>query len=176
MMNAEQRRGEIAALLASAPAPLSASAVAARFGVSRQTIVGDVAILRAAGVRIAATPRGYRLEGAGAAGGSILRTVVCRHREDQILEELYAVVDSGGTLCDVTVEHPIYGQLSAQLHVASRWDADEFVKRVEEIGAAPLSRLTGGVHLHTIRCADEAVFQRVAGALRKCEILLDESL
>lgn len=174
-MNAEQRRSEIAALLSISKTALSATAIAARFGVSRQIIVGDVAILRAAGVRIAATPRGYCLERADASGG-ILRTVVCRHRTEQICSEFYAVVDNGGTVCDVTVEHPIYGQLSAQLQIASRWDADEFVKKVAETGASPLSRLTDGVHLHTIRCADEAAFDRISAALQKLGILLDESV
>lgn len=41
--------------------PVSASVLAARFSVSRQIIVGDIALLRAGGLDIAATPRGYLL-------------------------------------------------------------------------------------------------------------------
>lgn len=33
--------------------------------------------------------------------------------------------------------------------------------------ATLLSVLTGGVHLHTIRCADEETFQEIKEALRK---------
>ena len=42
--------------------PLSASALAKKLHVSRQIIVGDVALIRAAGTQIIATPRGYVLE------------------------------------------------------------------------------------------------------------------
>ena len=39
--------------------PVSAAALARRFSVSRQIIVGDIALLRASGADISATPRGY---------------------------------------------------------------------------------------------------------------------
>ena len=47
-MNAAQRRERILTRLNSAGAPLSASTLAAELGVSRQIVVGDVALLRAA--------------------------------------------------------------------------------------------------------------------------------
>ena len=46
-MNAAQRRECILTRLNSAGAPLSASTLAAELGVSRQIVVGDVALLRA---------------------------------------------------------------------------------------------------------------------------------
>ena len=61
-MNAAKRREEIRALLREADVPMSAGAIAARFSVSRQIIVGDIALLRAAGEGILATPRGYLME------------------------------------------------------------------------------------------------------------------
>ena len=60
-MNAAQRRKTIMARLAGTAQPLSASALAAELGVSRQIVVGDVALLRAGGAEIDATPRGYQL-------------------------------------------------------------------------------------------------------------------
>ena len=60
-MNAAQRRERILTRLNSAGAPLSASTLAAELGVSRQIVVGDVALLRAGGAQIDATPRGYHL-------------------------------------------------------------------------------------------------------------------
>ncbi|MGO3729149.1 MAG: 3H domain-containing protein, partial [Enterococcus viikkiensis] len=39
--------------------------------------------------------------------------------------------------------------------------------------ATLLSVLTGGVHLHTIRCADEETFQEIKEALRKKSILFE---
>ena len=59
-MKAEERRAVIAQTL-TADRPISATALAGRFSVSRQIIVGDIALLRAAGLDIVATPRGYKL-------------------------------------------------------------------------------------------------------------------
>lgn len=66
------------------------------------------------------------------------------------------MVDNGCTVLDVVVEHPVYGQLSGQLQLSSRYDVAEFIRRVEKEQATPLSALTGGVHLHRLRCPDEA--------------------
>ena len=58
-MTAEQRRSRISARLHEAHQPISATDLAKELGVSRQIIVGDVALLRAAGQAITATARGY---------------------------------------------------------------------------------------------------------------------
>ena len=55
-MTAEKRREEIRALLANAGGPISASTLAARFSVSRQVVVGDIALLRAAGLETPVIP------------------------------------------------------------------------------------------------------------------------
>ena len=60
-MNADSRRKEILQLLERQSGPLSAGRLAGRLGVSRQIIVGDIALLRASGTDITATPRGYIL-------------------------------------------------------------------------------------------------------------------
>ena len=64
-MNAAERRTKIAYLLEQADKPVSATVLAAQCGVSRQIIVGDIALLRAGGLSVLATPRGYILENAG---------------------------------------------------------------------------------------------------------------
>ena len=51
-MRAEERRQAIQDILQHSPQPVSAGTLAARFSVSRQIIVGDVALLRAAGADI----------------------------------------------------------------------------------------------------------------------------
>lgn len=165
-----ERRAAVARMLEAAEGPVSAAALARQFSVSRQIIVGDVALLRAGGARILATPRGYvmdrRPEG-------VERTVACVHTPEQMEAELTAIVDAGGEVVDVIVEHPVYGQLTGILGVSSRYDVKEFVRRVETDGARPLSDLTGGIHLHTIRCRDEKSFQRVQKALANEGFLLN---
>ena len=79
--------------------------MAERFSVSRQIIVGDVALLRAGGTDILATPRGYLL---GGRGGGVERTVACVHAPEEMERELNAIVDAGGEVVDVIVEHPVY--------------------------------------------------------------------
>lgn len=57
-MDASRRRVRILDYLRAAKAPVSATALAKKLSVSRQIIVGDVALLRAAGEAVTATPRG----------------------------------------------------------------------------------------------------------------------
>ena len=167
--SAQERRRAVALALEEADGPVSAAVLAERFSVSRQIIVGDVALLRAGGADITATPRGYLL-GRGSPG--IVRRVACVHSPEDMGRELNAIVDAGGEVVDVIVEHPVYGQLTGLLGVRSRYDVREFLNRVEAHGARPLSDLTGGIHLHTIRCPDEKTFQRVEGSLQNENILL----
>jgi transcriptional regulator of NAD metabolism len=87
--------------------------------------------------------------------------------------ELNAIVDQGCTVVDVVVEHPIYGQLVGKLELSSRYDVSQFVRRSQTEDARPISSLTDGVHLHTIRCPDEAALQRVQEALRALGVLLE---
>ena len=164
-MTAKERREAILRELERAESPVSASALAKQFHVSRQAVVGDVAMLRALNAPIAATPRGYVLTRAEGRGKTF--TIACRHGRDRLGEELYAVVDNGGALLDVVVEHALYGQLSGKLHIFSRYDADEFLRRLSEQEASPLSALTGGIHLHTLSCPDDGCFARICTVLRE---------
>lgn len=172
-MHANERREEIMSLLQNSDQPMSATAMAGLFHVSRQLIVGDVALLRASGAAISATPRGYIFQ-RPACGTAKLRTIACRHSPEQMADEIYSVVDHGGALLDVTVEHPVYGQLSGQLQIFSRFDADEFIRKVEENRAIPLSHLTGGIHLHTIQYQSDEDLARVISVLAKKGFLLQE--
>lgn len=167
---AQERRKAVEQMLEKAGGPVSATALARRFSVSRQIIVGDVALLRAAGADIVATPRGYVL---GRRPAGVERRVACVHAPEEMGAELNAIVDAGGEVADVIVEHPVYGQLTGILGVRSRYDVQEFLSRVAADGARPLSNLTGGIHLHTIRCRDDKTFQRILDSLRNTGFLLD---
>ena len=60
-MNTAERRGEILKILHNADAPVAARELAGKFGVSRQVIVQDIALIRSAGYEIISTNRGYIL-------------------------------------------------------------------------------------------------------------------
>ncbi|CAB1239725.1 MAG: transcription repressor NadR [Clostridiales bacterium] len=173
-MTPDERRNGILKVLEETETPLSATKLARQFGVSRQIIVGDVALLRASEIKIFATPRGYVLN---RDSNSQKHTIACRHESLSLLQkELYLVVDNGCGLIDVIVDHDLYGQIIGQLHIFSRHDADEFLSRLNKTHSVPLSALTGGVHLHTLSCPDEASFGRVLEELKKSGILFEENL
>ena len=169
-MRAEERRQAIREILQHSAQPVSATALASQFSVSRQVIVGDIALLRAAGAEISATPRGYVIlqETTG-----YVRQVACLHDGAGMEAELNVMVDQGCTVLDVIVEHPIYGQLTGPLQLSSRYDVAQFIARSAEAEARPLSLLTEGIHLHTLSCPNEAAFLRVQQALRDMGVLLE---
>jgi len=169
-MNYQQRRSEILRMLSQSEGYINASEFARHFGVTRQIIVSDIAILRANGKRILATRMGYRMD--DAPGGQV-RSIVCRHSSDQVLDEFFAVVDNGGSVTSVIVEHPVYGQLSADLNISSRYEAREFVDRLRAANASQLCDLTGGVHIHMLRVPDENAYRRITQALHEAGILAE---
>ena len=168
-MQAKARREAILNTLRRSAQPVSASVLAAEFSVSRQVIVGDIALLRAAGADISATPRGYvvRKEETG-----VIHKVACRHDSAGMEAELNAIVDQGCTVLDVIVEHPIYGQLTGPLDLSSRYEVSQFIARSAE--ARPLSVLTEGIHLHTLSCPDEEAFRRCKAQLHVLGVLLED--
>ena len=80
----------------------------------------------------------------------------------------------GCTVEDVIVEHSVYGQLAGQLNLSSRYDVAQFIRKVAQSDAKPLSALTEGIHLHTLRCPDEAAFERVRAQLDSAGFLVRE--
>lgn len=163
-MEAISRREAIAQRLERGKEPISATALAKEFNVSRQIVVGDVALLRAGGMDIAATPRGYILP---RESGGLRRTVACVHPAAAMGRELEIMVDNGCRVLDVVVEHPLYGQLVGQLQLNSRYDVKQFITAVSGQKAKPLSDLTHGIHLHTLLCPDEDSYQRVLTQLEE---------
>ncbi len=171
-MTAAQRRSAIYEQLTRADAPISATALAQRFSVTRQVVVGDIALLRAEGHRITATPRGYMIP----SETGLLRTIPCHHSGGDTQKELFAMVDCGCTVLDVIVEHPVYGQLTAPLALSSRYDVEQFVQRMADSHAQPISALTDGVHLHTLSCPSEDAFAHLKATLQSMGMLYEGSM
>ena len=170
-MDLEGRRKEILDYLRESRDPVTGSELAARFGVSRQAIVQDMAIIRAGGEPVLATPRGYLIP-SEPRGGAFRAVVCCRHGRGQIEDEIRIVVDLGGKVMDVIVEHGVYGELRGDLMIASRRDLALFLDRLNRSEASPLSALTGGVHLHTLEAPDAAAMDEIIEALEEAGILL----
>ena len=171
-MTPEERRSQIVELLSKNSQPVAGSKLASEFAVSRQVIVQDISILRASGKEILATPRGYMIFN-DSTPASYRKTLAVRHNMDQMEDELNVIVDAGGKVLDVIVEHPLYGELKGMLMLKSRHDVQEFVKSIERTGSKMLSDVTGGVHLHTVEAENEDVFSYIEADLRRAGYLLD---
>ena len=158
------RRTQIIERLKDATAPISATALSKEFSVSRQVIVGDVAILRAGGADIVATPRGYVIGGIQV---GVTQKVACIHSAEETEKELTTIVQAGGEVIDVIVEHAVYGQLTGGLHIRTLQDVKDFMQKSSQQGGRLLSDLTDGIHLHTIRCGNIQAMEKVLSALSK---------
>lgn len=169
-MNGQERRNAIIARLRDSKTPISAGTLAEEYAVTRQIIVADVALLRAAGYRISAANRGYTLE---TASDGLIKHIAVKHGREDVEREFYTIVDNGGKVLDVIIEHSVYGRIAVELNIASRYDADRFVSRIQETGANPLSLLTEGLHIHTIAVADEQMFARIVEQLSAAGILIE---
>ena len=111
-MKAAERRQKIIDILSQTQVPISASSLASRLGVSRQIIVGDVALLRAANHDVISTPKGYVMSQA-LYSHQFIGKIACQHGPERTKEELDSIVANGGIVVDVEVEHPVYGMLTA---------------------------------------------------------------
>ena len=171
-LDGERRREEIIRLLAGSRGPVSGTELARRLKVSSQVIVQDVALLRAVNKNILSTNKGYLLFEPGRESGECRKTLCVRHTTEQVLEEFYGIVDLGGKILDVVVEHELYGQIAVDLIIASRQDAEEFYQKMRENRAKPLKELTEDVHYHTIVAKDAASMERIERVLEEKGFLL----
>jgi len=171
-MNASQRRHKLFTILKESKSPITGSELADMLKVSRQVIVQDVAILRAAGRDILATSQGYLIDG-NSEIKTLTATIACKHTKEEVEDELMTIVNYGARIIDVIVEHPIYGELKGLLMIQTPADVKDFMKKYRTGEADLLSALTGGVHLHTINVMNEEVITRLKVALKKKGFLLD---
>ncbi len=110
----------------------------------------------------------------GAPTEAVRAIMAMRHSREETGEELGILVDYGGRVLDVVVDHPLYGEQRAPLMVASRADVEAFLARLAETGASLLSDLTGGVHLHTVEFPTAERLEQARAALLKHGFLLQD--
>ncbi len=162
-MKGELRRQKILQLLESNAYPLSGNFLASQFQVSRQVIVQDITLLRASGMKILSTHKGYLLQ----SDDTLSRLLKVRHDDEQIGDELYAIVDAGGKVLDVFVDHEIYGELKAELMLSSRKDVDRFVAQLKTGQISPLKHLTDDFHYHTVSADSKETLDYIEEQLSK---------
>jgi len=170
-MDGDSRRRQILDTISQEESAISATSLAKGLSVSRQVIVGDVALLRAQGHEIIATTRGYTMIQKLKEDHLYLGKIACLHTAKNSETELHTIVDSGAVVVNVIIEHELYGEITGNLNLKSRKDVDAFITRVKSSKAKLLSELTQGVHLHTIACRDKSHFEQVVQTLNAKGIL-----
>ena len=170
-MNSEQRRRKIIEKLKHSKEPLSGGNLADYFNVSRQVIVQDIALIRAQGNEIIATARGYLFPKTREQG--IVKTIAVIHSPEKMSDELLTIVELGGRIIDITVEHPIYGEITASLMLETKEDVENFYADFQKKNAEPLAIVTNGVHLHTIEVPSEKIYEIIIDALKEKDLLLE---
>lgn len=173
-MDTWKRREQILKVLKRSNRPIKGTQLSEKFGVSRQVIVQDIALLRARGEDILATPQGYIIPNSYGEN-KIVKKIVCKHKGyHEIEDEIKTIVDMGGKVIDVIIDHPVYGEIKSPLEISSRMELEEFLNNLVMTNAEPLSSLTEGIHIHTIEVEDERSLVRIKKALREKGYLIAE--
>ncbi|MBP2027496.1 transcriptional regulator of NAD metabolism [Acetoanaerobium pronyense] len=171
-MQTNLRRIEIEKRLKEAVKYISGSELAKEFDVSRQVIVQDIAILRAKGINIIATPQGYMISEENQ--NSYRKVIASKHGKlKELEEELNIIIDNGGKVLDVIVEHEVYGDIKVILNLSSRKEVKNLVKNLKKSTSKPLSQITDGIHFHTIEADSEEDMNDIIRNLKEKGYLIE---
>ena len=171
-MTGSDRRDAIVAKIKESDAPVAGKDLAASFHVSRQVIVQDIALIRAAGHDIISTNRGYIIN----EPSSVSRVFKVRHTDTQLEDELNSIVDLGGIVCNVIVNHKVYGRLEADLNITSRRKVAEFVSDIHSGKSSPLKNITSGYHYHRVEADSEKTLELIEEMLRDKGYLVQQEV
>lgn len=171
-MEGQERRKAIIKLLEMNDKPLSGIALGKNFGISRQVVVQDIALLRAEGYDILATARGYILNKDIEQIES--RVLLVKHTREQLEDELNSIVDNGGRVRNVIISHAIYGELIGDLMLRTRRDIRQFVEKINAESASTLMELTEGIHMHTIEASSKEELDSIQAELEEKGILISD--
>ena len=165
--------GKLYEILENADRPITGIELSKALDVTRQIIVGDVAILRSSGKPILSTARGYQLQGPAEERGCN-RSLHCCSRtmdEDELEAELNAVVDNGGIIRGLTLSHEVYGIIHIDMNIYSRRDVRQYVDKLRASDAPLIVTLTHGAHTLKVETRVDEEMNAVQEGLQELGIL-----
>ena len=162
-MSGQERREQILKILKNSTEPVSGVELAKRLQVSRQIIVQDMALIRANGIDVMATNRGYVIQETR----EVSRVFKVIHTDEQVEEELNLFVDLGGKVEDVFVYHKVYGVIKVPMNIKSRLDVRKYMAGISSGKSTNLMKLTSNYHYHTIIAEDEQTLDLIQEELQK---------
>lgn len=163
------RRKKLLSLMRESDVPLSGTQLGKTTGVSRQVVVQDIALLRTEGYPVVSTARGYFMD---EPKQSVRLIKVC-HTNEQAEDELQTIVDLGGNVVNVMVNHRIYGRVEAPLNIKNRRDVSRFVQDLTTGKSSLLSSVTSGYHFHKVMAESEEILDEIEAALRRKNYLAE---
>lgn len=166
-MNSIERRKKIKEILGTTP--IKGSELAQKFSVTRQVIVKDISILKAEGLEIISTSSGYILN----RNTGVRKVIAVSHDESQIRDELETIIKYGGIIEDITIEHPLYGEVTGKIMIKTLHDIELFMDKIDNLNITILSKASGGVHLHTIYTEDKGSMEKITSELSKSGYLIN---
>ena len=169
----KNRKETLLQLLKEAQKPLNGKSLADRFHVTRQIIVQDIAVLRADGAPILSTNRGYIYK-ENKANSFVHKLFKVKHKEEDMGQELLAIVDNGGRVQNILIDHPVYGEIETLLKLSCRRDVEHFLNQANSSDFRPLSELTDGVHYHLVEAENEQDLLYIEKALDKLGYLVKD--
>ncbi|MGD7044098.1 transcription repressor NadR [Jeotgalibacillus proteolyticus] len=172
-INGDIRRQKILDKLRNSQSPVTGGELASVMNVSRQVIVSDITLLKAKQEPILATSQGY-LYMPQPQTAKITKTIVCKHTPEQSEKEMLIIVEGGASIRNVSIEHPVYGDLTASMMLHTVTDVKNFMEKITATDASFLSQLTDGIHLHEIEGESEPLLQKIEDALDEAGILVKD--
>ena len=159
-MNPSERKDKLLKLIEESTKPIKGNELAEKLNVSRQIIVQDIALIRATGKDVVATPQGYMIYNQN---NKIEKKIKCKNHKnnEELFDELKSIIDMGGTVKDVIVNHPIYGEIKAELNISSLRDINDFMNKIKKDEFKQLSSLTKYNHTHTIEASKNEILDEI---------------
>ena len=87
--------------------------------------------------------------------------------------ELTSIVDAGGAVLNVIVNHRVYGKITADLDIRNRRDVERYLHDIESGKSFPLLTVTSGYHFHRIAAEDEQTLDEIEAMLKEKGYLAD---
>ena len=161
--NGRERREQILQILKNSKEPVAGTELANQLDVSRQVIVQDMALIRANGVEVFSTNRGYLIH----MPKQVSRVFKVIHTNEQVEEELNLIVDLGARVEDVFVYHKVYNVVKVKMDIKSRRDVSKYMEGITSGKSTNLMNLTSNYHYHTVVADDEQTLELIQEELKR---------
>lgn len=161
--NGRERREQILQILKNSKEPVAGTELANQLDVSRQVIVQDMALIRANGVEVFSTNRGYLIH----MPKQVSRVFKVIHTNEQVEEELNLIVDLGARVEDVFVYHKVYNVVKVKMDIKSRRDVSKYMEGITSGKSTNLMNLTSNYHYHTVVADDEQTLDLIQEELKR---------